>query len=223
MAELPQELQQQLEEYQNLFKNRTDAYVKKAMELNKKGPSASRIPEPITGWPPYPWINIFIAGPFQVIGYTSPGHFKPSKIIAHGEKAHIFAFVWRNPGPINWIPGTPSACNVLNGRKFQVNFEVVNLTSVMEGPDVKPIRDDFRHECIQMYCQEMGPFPEPREGKPDLYELYSTIDVIGHEQPIAGFTTWIFDPDYDPHWLFFPDVGPHWQYERPMQFMVYKR
>jgi len=225
MAELPQELQQQFEEYQDMFKRRTDAYVKKAMELNKKGPSASRIGEPISGWPPYPWINILVAGPFQTVGAPPSGPFKPSKIIAYRDPAYIFTFVWRNPAPINWIPGTPSACQVLNGRKFQVNFEVVNLTYVTQGPDLREIQDTFSNapQCIQMYWRRMGPFPEPQQGKPDLYDLHTTIDVIEHEQPVAGFATWIFDPDYDPHWLFFPDVGPHWQYERPMQYMVYQR
>lgn len=230
MAHLPQELQAYADNLLADMKRKTQAYVKKAMQLHKQGPPPAElspeIAQPITGrWPFYPWWNIFLVGPIQVLGPAHAGPFRPSKIISYENDAYMLAFVWRNPVGVNWDSTAPSACQLLNGRKFQINFEVVNLTSVSEGPDLEKIEDAFPNapDCIQLYARKIENFPKPDQGKPHLYNLYATIDITEAEQPMAGFATWIYDPDIEPRWWFFPTVYPQYQYDQPAQFMVFQR
>lgn len=222
---VPDEIKQEMDKYEKALVERTEAYVKKAMQASKKGPG----PEyagPVSGpsWLPYPWWNLFLIGPIQVVGTPPGGPFLPSKVINVENEAWMIAGLWRNPGPINWVPGTPSACQTMNGRDYQINFEVVNLTSVLQGPDLASISGTFPNapRCLQLFAVPIRNYPTPAEGKPDLYHLYGTVDIVGTaEQPMAGSASWILDPDTEPAWLFFPTRGPHWHYEEPAQFLVY--
>ena len=167
MAEIPELIKNLADDYVETFKVRSEAYVKKSMELKTRGPEGLELAEPITGpilpwWPLYPWWNLFLIGPIQIPGPPHIGPFRPSKIITHGNPAYMIALVWRNPAPVNWLPG-PSACQLMNGRKFQINFELVNLTHVTGGIDLKPISDTFTNapQCIQVFIAPITNLPEP--------------------------------------------------------------
>jgi hypothetical protein len=71
-----------------------------------------------------------------------------------------------------------------------------------------------------------------------LYETILTFDIETPNQPMAMFGTWHYDPDVEP--LFLADLSTmpgelnlpasqwfsaaaHWQFERPAQFLVYRR
>lgn len=226
MAEIPAEIKKQMEAYAGVFKDRTDAYVKKGLELAKQGPGPE-FAQPVSGFPwlPYPWWDLLLIGPIQLVGAPPGGPFRPSKVITPGNPAWMIAGLWRNPAPINWVLGTPSACQTLNGREFQINFEVVNLTSVSQGPDLAPINDTFANapNCTQWFAVELENLPTPAQAKPDLYNLYGTVDIIGADQPFAGAASWILDPDIEPAWMLRPGVGWHWHYDVPAQFLCYTR
>ena len=227
MADIPKEINGQMNAYAALYKDRTEAYVKKALELAKQGPG----PEyagPVSGpsWLPYPWWNLLLIGPIQIVGAPPGGPFMPSKVMNPAEPAWMISGLWRNPAPINWVAGTPSACQVMNGRQFQINFEVVNLTSVIQGPDLAPIAGTFPNapNCTQWNAIPIVNLPVPAQGKPDLYNLYGTVDIVGTaDQPFAGAASWILDPDTEPQFLLLPGRGPHWHYDVPAQFICYTR
>jgi len=226
MSDIPNEIQSLADAYSAKIKDLTNSYMENCLQLHKDGPPSPELAEPTTlSWPLYPWWNIFLIGPIQYVGPPHVGPFMPSKIISHKNRAFMVACVWRNPGPIGWSLGSPSACQVMNGRKFQINFEVVDLTNVSGGPDLEKVEDTFHNapDCLQCYVREIKNFPEPDQGRPNLYNLYATIDITEAEQPMAGFATWVLDLDSEPHWMWFPRVRPEWQYDQPAQFMVYKR
>ena len=224
---IPQEIEQQKEAYAQMFKDRTEAYVKKALELARTGPGpeyAGLTSGPT--WLPYPWWNLLMIGPIQISGAPPGGPFAPSKVLTPDNPAWMIVGLWRNPAPINWTAGTPSACQVMNGRDYQINFELVNLTSVTDGPDLTPITGTLPNapECTQWFIVGIENLPRPAQGKPDLYNIYGTVDIIGSsDQPMAGAASWILDVDTEPAWMLMPGVGPHWHYDAPAQFLCYTR
>jgi hypothetical protein len=228
MAEIkiPNEIENLKNSYEAMFKDRTEAYVKKCIELRKEGPGPE-FAQPIGPvFPPYPWWNIFLIGPIQITpGGPIFGPFLPSKVIDPNNPAWFIVGLWRNPGPIDWVAGNVAACVVMNPLNYQINFELVNLTTVTDGPDLPPINGNFANApiCFEFFIIPMIGLPAPQEGKPDLYNLYATVDIVGQAMPMAGAASWIFDPDTEPGWMFFPPQWPQWRHGRPVEFLVYFR
>jgi hypothetical protein len=217
MKRLPVELVERyetiLDAYAAKLKDRIDLNIKKATQMAEQG-TGIEIAEPFSGVF-YKWWDLFLVGPFQII--TAPP-FLPHKVIAAGEPAFFLAFVVKNPLP---TPGPgPSALTILNGRPFNLNAEMVNLTTVTDGPDI-PIANAFNGAVVQPFLLVFIA-PVPAQGKPDLYEINVTLDVNDpFLQPIAGFATTIVDVDTDPGFPTFPASGPHLHVEQPMRFLVY--
>lgn len=242
--EIEKHAQAIMEAWAAKMKSLTRQYTKRARELARgKG---SRLAGPITQTSPqYPWWNVLIAGPYQPEP-ASGGPYMPHKIFTASEEAFMIGGVWLNPEPINWSPPGPSAADLMAGYDLTIRFETINLTSVAAGPnlgpiEMKPIFDwpdgdpDFK-----TFRVDLGPgiFSEPPQGRPHLYELNVTADITGPApQAMAGFATWVFDPDEEPSiWPLptwpsdFPPIEwflwwwpQHWQFERPARFLVYKR
>ena len=202
------------------LKDRTEQYVKRAMEKAKTGPSSVEleIGGPIGQvYPLYPWWNLLIVGPFQTTGGVQ---LLPRKILRPGTSL-IWALLWRNPAPIDWVAGNPSAAEIMNGRDFSLWAEMINLTNVTDGPDIQIVGSFSVGNYLDAYALYFNP-PTPVQGKPDLYEVNVTLDITEDSQPMAGFATWVFDLDTEPGFLGLPTVPAHWHYEKPMRFLVYE-
>jgi hypothetical protein len=219
----PQELLERyeaiLDSYAKKLQDRIELNVKKAQAIAEQGASANiEIGEPISG--PYKWWDIFVIGPIQNINCPP---FLPHKIVAAGELVHFLAFVVKNPLPTCYCG--PSALDLMCGRKFCLNAELVNLTNVTNGPDLH-IQSEFNSNVVQAFLFTFK--LKAPECYPNLYEINVTADAVDKKcpQPFAAFATRILDIDYDPNGLPFPlDAAkwPHVHDEQPMRFLVYKR
>jgi len=212
-----------LDAYTAKVKDHIDQNVKKTLALAEQGPQAGiELGEPI--FPRnYKWWDIFVVGPIQNI--TCPP-FLPHKIVAAGELVHFLAFVVKNPLPLRCGRDCgPSALDLMCGRKFCLNAELVNLTNVTNGPDIH-IQSEFTTDVVQAFLLTFK--LRAPECYPNLYEINVTADAVDKKcpQPFAAFATRFLDIDNDPDGLPFPldaAIGPHVHNELPMRFMVYKR
>jgi hypothetical protein len=175
--------------------------------------------EPVTviGGLLYPWWNILLAGPFQ-LGLTGP--FLPSKIIRYGEPAFMLAALWRNPAP---LAGGPSAAAIMSPFTCRLYLETVNLTNVTNGPDFGPFDVVFGGGFVNVVFISLTGFAAPAQGRPTLYEMHAVADILGPGvglPPFAGFSTWLFDPDYEPP-FFAPAAPGGLQHDQPARFAIY--
>jgi hypothetical protein len=141
--------------------------------------------------------------------------------------------VWLNPAYINWWPPGPSAASVMGAFDLTIRFEVINLTTVEDGPDPLPIHMEpigawpFGLPWFKVFWTSIGNghFPAPPDGQPNQYEMNVTADVSGPvPQAFAGYSTWVFDPDIEPAiWPppIMPPMFPYWRYDQPARFLVY--
>ncbi len=213
----------QLEAFAEELKQRTDEYVRKAMEdaRSKPGEVNMEIAEPIGPTRPlYPWWDVYVVGPFQPIGYPPHGPFLPHKIVQPGY-VFLWAVIWRNPAPIDWIYGNPSAAQIMNGRRYMLNCELLNLSTVTNGPDVHVAGAFTVGGYIDFHLLVVR-LPRPPQGRPHLYECNVTVDTSEDAQPMAAFATWVYDLDREPAFLHRPYVRQHWHHEQPMRFLVYR-
>lgn len=225
--EVPRELIErqlaQLEAYARTLEERTSAYVQKAMDLARKGPSgvSTELAEPIGPiFPQYPWWNLFVVGPFQPLGLPAGGPFLPHKIV-QPSFMFIWCVIWRNPAPIDWVFGNPSAAQIMNGREYTLVAQMMNLSNVTNGPDIVLNSSFSVGGIIDAHLLVYYP-PTPPQGRPDLYECNITVDTTEDAQPMAAFGTWLYDIDSEPGFLFYPTVYPQYHHERPMRFLVYR-
>ena len=170
----------------------------------------------------YQWWNLLLAGPYQAI--TNPP-FLPHKIIQNTQNAFMLVALWRNP--VDVVPGL-SACNLMTGWTFTVNLETINLTSVSNGPDLPAggLTAAFPGgSCTNVFVVPMpaGTFNPVVQGKPNLFEINATVDIVAPNPtaPFAGYSTWLYDPDFEPPFLGRPGVMPGFQYDTPARFLVY--
>jgi hypothetical protein len=172
--------------------------------------------------PPYAWFDLFCAGPFQ---FAPGAAFLPHKVIRAGEPSFMLGVLWRNPAPINFIVGNPSAADMMAALNFSVWFETVNLTSVTDGPDFGPfVFSPIGGGFINAFFAPLT-FAAPPSGKPNLYEVNMTVDVTGPgivpaTLPFSGFATWQFDPDFQPPTLV-PGTIPSFKQDIPARFLVH--
>lgn len=171
----------------------------------------------------YKWWDLLIAGPFQFIAPGGP--FAPSKIIRAGQPAFMLSALWRNPAPIGGMG--PSAAQVLNGQQYRIQGEVINLSTVSDGPDLPVTNGTFAGGFLNFNVHFIPAtfFPIPPEGKPHLYQLEMTADIVTAAPggpPFASYATWVLDPDFDPPFLGRPGIPPQWQLDIPAKFLVYQ-
>lgn len=169
----------------------------------------------------YQYWNCLTIGPIQF--FRNPPY-RPGKIVAAGEACLMLGLIWVNPalGPGASLPGT----TVLGGRPFRARFEGINLTTVANGPD-RTFTGTFSSPApVVTRLRWFMPTPDPGVN-PALYEVNLTADVTLGGQPFAAFSTWHYDPDYEPEFLRYtpwdrPTVSAHWQFERPARFLIYR-
>jgi hypothetical protein len=233
-AEVEKHAQATLDAWVAQLKEQTRQYTRKAMALAAIRPQAmitgGETPEAAiwSGNAPYPWFDLYCAGPFQ---WAPEEAYLPHKVIQVNDWAYMLGTLWRNPAPINYIAGNPSAADLLSALNFSVWFECMNLTTVADGPDFRPspplptpIGGGFVNGFVALIPP--GTFPTPPEGKPHLYEINLTVDATGPGPvpaalPFSGFATWIWDPDLEPAFSLRPERLPHWHYDVPARFLVH--
>jgi hypothetical protein len=180
----------------------------------------------VFGAPPYPYWDMLMYGPFQPLGAGAAGPFLPNKVIKAGEPAFLIGVLWRNPAPVNWIAPGPSAAILTASMNFQVRFETINLTTVTNGPDLGPFTfAPIGLSPVTAFIVPLTPITSiaPADGSPNLYEINMVADVVGPVAglPFAGYSTWVFDPDFEPPFLFLPPVAPALQHDIPARLLIY--
>lgn len=205
--EVQEKAQVFVDKYRSRLKQMTNAYVQRGMaEAEAGGPV-------IAG---YNYINCLTVGPIQFI-FGPP--YLPNKIVAAGEAALMLGVIWINPaaGPSGTLPGT----TVLGGRPWRARFEGMNLTIGANGPDAT-FTGTFPG-IAPAITPLLWFMPTPNPGaNPHLIEMNFTVDITLSGQPFAAFSTWHFDPDFEPAFLR-PAMGPHWQFERPARYLLYQQ
>lgn len=220
------------------LKEQTREYTRVAMAQAARKPEAlaqggvqAELAGPISTaplLPTYAWFDLFCAGPFQ---FAPGAAFLPHKVIQVTEFAFMLGVLWRNPAPINFIPGNPTAAAMMAALNFSAWFEGINLTNVTNGPDFGPFPQPqpgpIGGGFINTFFAIMPPgtFPAPPQGRPHLYELNMTVDVTGPgivpaTLPFSGFATWQFDPDTTPPTLL-PGTAPTFKQDVPCRFLVH--
>ena len=165
----------------------------------------------------YQYQNIVAVGPFQ--GFGGLGPYRPSKIIAAGELAVIFAIHWNNPAPSpgGGLPGTI----IMGGRNWRLRFETMNLSTVSNGPD-QTLTGTFPGVAPVVSVFPFAFVPTDPGVNPNLFESNITFDLTLSGQPIAAFATQWFDPEGDPPFLGLPGKPAGWQ-NGPVRYMAYRR
>lgn len=235
-----------LDAWEVKLKEQTREYTRRAMALARGEKAmagggrlemAGAIGQP-AGLPPYPWFDLLAVGPFQPVPAAGPppfppaGPFLPHRVIRAAEPAFMLGALWRNPAGINWDAFNPAAAAVMSALNFTVQFEVVNLTSVSNGPDLAPVvLAPIGGGFLNVFVVPIpaGFFPAPPQGKPTLYEIHMTVDATGPGPaaatlPFSGFSTWVFDPDgataIAPPFIL-PGVAPGYRFDVPARILVH--
>lgn len=212
------------------LKEQTREYTRYAMAASQRAAAGGEGAE-IGFWSggfPYPWFDLYMAGPYQFA--PSSFAYLPHKIIRVDEWAYLVGVLWRNPAPINYIVGNPSAADMMAALNFSAVFESIDLTNVANGPDFGPFTfggGPIGGGFINYFYALIPPntFPAPLQGKPTLYEVNLTVDVTGPgivpaTLPFSGFATWQFDPDLQPPSLV-PGAPPALKHDVPARFLVH--
>ena len=182
------------------------------MDLDRRLAARQSAAEPRLGEPivdTYVAFDLYAYSPIQFIG---PPPYQPSRIIAAGEWAVIYAVLFVNPTvdiPHGFaVPPTVQ----LGGRTYRVNLEQVNLTNVTDGPD------DFRQAVFTSPAPDYTLLdfwfqaPDPGPTKPRVMEANLTADILNMAQPYAAFATTIVDVD---QWKVLEDI--------PMRYLIYRK
>jgi len=128
-AEIQEKAQLVKEQITARIEERTKAWKEKlaAMKTDQPGQLAAADPVLASG---YQYWNVLTDGPYQFFGDPP---YRPSKVIAWGEWAILYAGIWINPLPSDG--GGLSGTTVFGTRSYNAYFESINLTNVTDGPD----------------------------------------------------------------------------------------
>ncbi|WP_250009213.1 hypothetical protein [Actinoplanes sp. M2I2] len=161
-----------------------------AMRAGTNGMRAeAQLGQPTVG--PYVAFDLYA---FTPIEFGGPPPYQPSKIIAGGQWAVIYAVLFVNPTidiPNGFaVPPTVQ----LGGRRYRVGMEQINLTDVTDGPD------DFRQDRFDSPAPAFTVlefwFQTPVPGrKPLLFEANLSADILNVGQPYAAFASTVIDAD----------------------------
>lgn len=188
----------------------------------------------------YMWWNLLVVGPFQWETnpmYAGAPKWRPTKVLKAGLPTRMICQLWRNP--------VASASNAFPAPSLQmapyhytVRGEMINLSTVADGPTVAVATNvQFGAGNINNHVFDLPALPVPPQGAPHLYEINFTVDIletIGTGPDLAGFATWIYDPDTEPAFgplsITLPDGtviagivpgGSAVQHDIPVRFMVH--
>jgi hypothetical protein len=181
---------------------------------------------------PYQFFDLIAVGPFQPIG---AGPFRPNRILRTGEPAFLIAAIWRNPLPLGFQAGNPSAAEVMAGQQYMVRGQTVNINDVANGPDLGPATGTFGAGFLDFHVLYIPSVPAPPDGSPKLLDITLTIDVRSVASglpPFAGYASVWLQLDTEPPFVFpyIPYVGgpvvvpglvPSFVRDIPVRVMIY--
>jgi hypothetical protein len=187
-------------------------------EDRRNGQGMAELGSPIVGT--YVALDVLSFSPIQQITFPP---YEPSRIIAGGESAVIWALVFINPavdvGQGFAIPATVQ----LGGRQLRVSLDQVNLTTVTAGPNqVASFALPSPAPAIiwvPFVINPTDPGPDPA-----LFEANVTVDISDPAQPYAAFATHHVSVDADPGFLGIPPEAPNQLLNNiPMRYLVFSQ
>jgi hypothetical protein len=197
------------------------AYVDAMDERHRRAKGngqAAELGEPTVGT--YVALDVLSFSPIQKITYPP---YEPSRIIADGEWAVIWALVFINPAVDVYQGFAIPATVQLGGRRLRVRLEQVNLSSVTNGPD----------QTFTVVLPAPAPsliwvpfkFKADDPGiNPALFEANVTVDIVDPVQPYAAFASHHVSVDADPGFLYIPPKpGNQLLHNIPLRYLVYSR
>jgi hypothetical protein len=193
---------------------KVEKYASEMDARHREGEDRQQLGEPTVGT--YVALDVLAFSPIQQITFPP---YEPSRIIAAGEEAIIYALVFINPtvdvGQGFAIPATVQ----LGGRRLRVRLEQVNLSDVADGPD----------QTFALTLPSPAPTfiwvpflltPGDPGINPDLFEANVTVDIVDPVQPYAAFATHHVSVDDDPLFLV---PGNQLLNNIPMRYLVYRQ
>ena len=181
---------------------------------HRSGEDKQALGEPTVGT--YVALDVLAFSPIQQITFPP---YEPSRIIAAGEQAVIWALVFINP-TVDVAQGFAIPATVqLGGRDMRVRLEQVNLSDVADGPD-----DTFDFilpaPAPSLIWLPFVLTPGDPGNDPDLFEANITVDIVDPVQPYAAFATHHVSVDADPLFLV---PGNQLLNNIPMRYLVYRQ
>jgi len=201
-------------------RTRLDALAEDAERVTAAGDGGrvARLGEPGGA---YVAFDVAMTSPLQFFGDPP---FAPSKVIAAGEQAFIYAYIFVNPVvnvPLGWrIPPSTQ----LGGRTWRLTLDQVNLSDPTQlvPRQVKSLTFSAPPVPMLTYARFALDTPDPGSD-PALIEANVTLDILDAGQPFAAFATSFFDYDDDPGFLFVPPARAGWRNQIPNRYLVYRR
>jgi hypothetical protein len=236
------EIEETIREVRDKLEQGTTHYrsqINKVHNQNRPSPNGddrvARIAEPTAVFSglPYQFFDLIAVGPFQPIG---TGPFRPNRIVRAGEPAFLLAAVWRNPVPLGFTPGNPSAAEVMAGQRFTIRGQTVNVNDVADGPDLGPATGQFGGGFVDFRVFSIPSLPAPEDGSPRLLDITLTIDVNSVESglpPFAGYASLWLQLDTEPPFVFpyipgvnggpivVPGLVPSFVRDIPVRVLIY--
>jgi hypothetical protein len=198
-------------------KAKVERYVADMDARHRDGDTES-LGAPIVGT--YNALDVLAYSPIQSITYPP---YEPSRIIAGGEDAVIWALVFINPA-VDVSQGFAIPATVqLGGRTLRVRLEQVNLTTVSDGPDQTFTMTLPSPAPSLIWVPFYFTADDPGEN-PALFEANITVDITDGAQPFAAFATYQVSVDAEPGFLWVPP-DPGWQllHNIPMRYLVFSQ
>lgn len=197
---------------------KVEKYVSTMDARHRDGDDKQSLGEPTVGT--YVALDVLSYSPIQSITFPP---YEPSRIIAGGEDAVIWALVFINP-TVDVAQGFAIPATVqLGGRTLRVRLEQVNLTNVSNGPDQTFTLTLPAPAPSLIWVPFFFTVSDPGVN-PALFEANVTVDIMDPVQPYAAFATHHVSVDADPGFLGIPPE-PGWQllHDIPMRYLVYRQ
>jgi hypothetical protein len=217
-VEVPAGAEEWRQSAERALMEKVEAYASRMDARHRSGEDKAALGEPTVGT--YVALDVLAYSPIQQITFPP---YEPSRIIAAGEDAIIWALVFINP-TVDVAQGFAIPATVqLGGRQMRVRLEQVNLSDLTNGPDqtfaftLPAPAPSLIWLPFQFTATDPGV-------NPDLFEANVTVDIVDPVQPYAAFATHHVSVDADPGFLDIPPQ-PGWQllHNIPMRYLVYRR
>jgi hypothetical protein len=195
-----------------VYQEKLPAYKKEVEALNGQVGFKYGTPVLPSG---YQYWNCLTVGPIQ---FSGAAPYRPHKIIRAGQLAMMLGIIWVNPmnSDGGGLPGTV----VLGDRHYRFAFETMNLSDVTNGPDmIGTLKFGSPAQVVNVVPWFF--IPTLKDKRPILYETNFTVDIVEMGQPLAAFSSWHYDIDYEPPFMFLPPMPPHLHHNLPARYMVY--
>jgi hypothetical protein len=217
-VEVPQGAEEWRQAAERTLMAKVEEYVSAMDARHREGGDKQQLGEPTVGT--YVALDVLSYSPIQQITFPP---YEPSRIIAGGEDAVIWALVFINPavdvGQGFAIPATVQ----LGGRRLRVRLEQVNLSTVSNGPD-QTFTLNLPAPAPSLIWVPFQFTADDPGVNPALFEANVTVDITDPVQPYAAFATHHVSVDADPGFLGIPpQPGFQLLHNIPMRYLVYRQ